>query len=69
MVGRAYWAVNMETLAQLGSSSGYLSVLVLALYINSDAAGTLYSQSPALWLLKSRPSSVQHVLRGAAAGR
>jgi hypothetical protein len=51
MVGRAYWAVDLETLAQLGSLFGYLSVLVLALYINSDAAGTLYSRPPTLWIM------------------
>ena len=49
MAGRAYRAVDAEALAQFGVSSGYLSVLVLALYINSDAVRGLYSQPQALW--------------------
>ena len=51
LVGRSYRAVDMETLAQLGASSGFLAVLVLALYINSSAVLELYSRPEFLWLL------------------
>jgi len=51
LVGRAYRSVDMETLAQLGSSSGYLAVLVLAFYINSDVVFELYPRPEFLWLL------------------
>lgn len=51
MVGRGYWEVDLETLGQLGTSSGYLAVLVLALYINSDKVRSLYSQPEVLWVL------------------
>ena len=51
LVGRAYRFVDMETLAQLGASSGYLAVLVLAFYINSSAVFELYSRPEFLWLL------------------
>ena len=34
----------------MGSASGYLSVLVLALYINSDQVVALYRLPLALWL-------------------
>lgn len=51
LVGRAYKSVDTETLAQLGSSSGYLAVLVLALYINSDKVADMYARPEALWIL------------------
>jgi 4-hydroxybenzoate polyprenyltransferase len=34
--GRNYRAGDLETVAMFGSASGYMSVLVLALYLNSD---------------------------------
>ncbi|MCP3999498.1 MAG: UbiA family prenyltransferase [Gammaproteobacteria bacterium] len=51
LAGRAYRSVDTETLAQLGTSSGYLSVLVLAFYINSDKVNEAYVRPEALWLL------------------
>jgi 4-hydroxybenzoate polyprenyltransferase len=51
LVGRSYRFADMETLAQLGASSGYLAVLVLAFYINSDAVLELYARPEFLWLL------------------
>jgi hypothetical protein len=35
----------------LGGASGYLAVLVLALYINSTASEALYRHPQVLWLL------------------
>jgi hypothetical protein len=35
----------------MGTSSGYLAVLVLALYIATDKARTLYATRELLWLL------------------
>lgn len=49
--GHSYRAVDLETLAQFGSASGYLSVLVLALYINSEQAKLLYANPHTIWLL------------------
>jgi 4-hydroxybenzoate polyprenyltransferase/phosphoserine phosphatase len=51
MIGRAYRSVDTETLAQLGTSSGYLAVLVLAFYINSDKVSEQYARPEALWML------------------
>jgi len=51
VVGRGYKAVDMETLAQLGTASGYLAVLVLALYINGDKVDEMYARPEALWML------------------
>ena len=49
--GRGYRAADYELLASLGGASGYLSVLVLALYINSTASAELYHRPYFLWLL------------------
>ncbi|KFA87161.1 UbiA family prenyltransferase [Archangium violaceum] len=49
--GRGYVAGDYEQLAVLGVSSGYLSVLVLALYITSKEVTVLYLSPERLWLL------------------
>ena len=51
LAGRGYKPVDMETLAQLGTASGYLAVLVLALYINGDKVDEMYARPEALWVL------------------
>ena len=48
---RAYELSDAELLAAMGVSSGYLAVLVLALYIAADKARVLYSQPELLWVL------------------
>ena len=48
--GRGYLVDDLPLVQSCGVASGYLSVLVLALYINSGAAG-LYSRPEAMWLL------------------
>jgi 4-hydroxybenzoate polyprenyltransferase len=47
---RGYQRGDREWLGSMGSASGYLSVLVLALYINSDQVVALYRLPLALWL-------------------
>ena len=47
--GRGYYPADFELLASLGGSSGYISVLVLALYINDAAAGLLYHDQRWMW--------------------
>lgn len=49
--GRGYTGDDLSLLQALGGSAGYLSVLVLALYINSPESMALYSQPQVLWLL------------------
>ncbi|MEC9375932.1 MAG: UbiA family prenyltransferase [Pseudomonadota bacterium] len=51
LIGRSYRYIDAETLAQLGTASGYLAVLVLAFYINSNAVLQLYARPEFLWLL------------------
>lgn len=48
--GRGYVAADFELLASLGGSAGYVSVLVLALYINDGAAQGLYRHPHWMWL-------------------
>jgi 4-hydroxybenzoate polyprenyltransferase/phosphoserine phosphatase len=49
--GRGYHVEDLPILQSLGTASGYLSVLVLALYINSPEISALYRQPKAIWLL------------------
>jgi 4-hydroxybenzoate polyprenyltransferase len=48
---RGYLRGDREWLGSMGGASGYISVLVLALYINSDQVVALYSQPLLLWLI------------------
>jgi len=50
-VGRDYLVSDIPMLMASGVSTGYLSVLVVALYINSDKVKTLYSTPELLWLV------------------
>jgi len=49
--GRAYRRDDLDLLMMLGTTSAYLSVLVLCLYINGDTAVRQYSRPWALWFL------------------
>jgi 4-hydroxybenzoate polyprenyltransferase len=49
--GRGYAVEDLPLLQSLGSASGYLAVLVLALYINSPESTQLYRHPKVLWLL------------------
>jgi 4-hydroxybenzoate polyprenyltransferase len=48
---RAYHVGDLDLVLILGSNSGYISVLVLCLYINSDLVQRLYHTVELLWLL------------------
>ncbi len=48
---RGYEIDDAELLAAMGISSGYLAVLVLALYITSGTAQVLYGQHELMWFL------------------
>lgn len=50
-VTRGYQVGDREQIASLGSASGYIAVLVLALYINSEAVVPLYRQPILLWMI------------------
>ena len=48
---RGYKVSDRELLAAMGSASGFVSVLVLALYITSEAAHRLYGRQQVIWLV------------------
>jgi len=48
---RGYRVIDMELLASLGGGSGYVAVLVLAIYISSGVAERLYTRHTFLWFL------------------
>lgn len=47
--GRAYLVADVDLIRTLGPTSGYLAVLVFALYLNSADAQKLYPHFGALW--------------------
>ena len=49
--GREYDTSDIPVLQNLGAASGYLAVLVLALYINSPEVSVLYRTPEILWLI------------------
>lgn len=51
VAGRGYTVADIPTIQSLGAAGGYLAVLVLALYINSDDVRLHYQREQALWLV------------------
>jgi 4-hydroxybenzoate polyprenyltransferase/phosphoserine phosphatase len=51
VAGRGYRAGDDQLLTQFGTASGYIAVLVLALYINSDQIRIQYDWPEGIWLL------------------
>lgn len=49
--GRGYRTEDLPIIGSLGTSAGYASVLVLALYVNSLGDSMLYSRPNYLWLM------------------
>lgn len=49
--GRGYLLQDQELLRSVGPTSGYLAMLVLAFYINSNEVLDLYKSPKALWLI------------------
>lgn len=47
--GRGYWPDDLEMVASLGTSAGYMAVLVLALYVNDAATAGLYQHPQVIW--------------------
>ena len=48
---RGYWASDLSQLVSLGSAAGYISVLVMALYISNEQVARQYHRPMALWLV------------------
>jgi 4-hydroxybenzoate polyprenyltransferase/phosphoserine phosphatase len=51
MPGREYSADDALWMHAVGTSSGYMAVLVLALYVNAPEVAVLYTRPQVLWLL------------------
>ena len=51
IAGRGYKSTDLRLLMSLGTAAGCVSVLVLALYLDSDQVKVLYSRPFILWLL------------------
>lgn len=49
--GRDYQLTDTQTISSMGVAAGYISILVLALYVDSPAVATHYSHPRLLWLL------------------
>ena len=47
--GRGYQVADMSILSMAALGSGYVSILVMALYVNSPTITELYSTPDALW--------------------
>jgi 4-hydroxybenzoate polyprenyltransferase len=50
-IGRGYQVIDLPILTNAGVSSGLLSILVIALYINSNKVGKMYQYPEILWLI------------------
>jgi len=48
--GRDYYPSDLEMISSLGAASGYLAVMVLALYIQDNNTISLYSNPQIIWL-------------------
>lgn len=48
--GRGYYPDDLEMISSLGAASGYLAVMVLALYIHDQTTVAMYSYPQAIWL-------------------
>ena len=48
--GRGYFADDLHMIATLGASSGYMTVLVMALYVNDSRITQLYHRPEWIWL-------------------
>ena len=49
-LGRGYFPADLEMIASLGASAGYMAVMVLALYINDGDTTLLYRHQEIIWL-------------------
>ncbi|MCL4775287.1 MAG: UbiA family prenyltransferase [Burkholderiaceae bacterium] len=47
--GRGYFAADLPMIASLGAASGYMAVMVLALYVNDAQTAQLYRHQQIIW--------------------
>lgn len=49
--GRGYYASDLEMVSSMGVASGFISILILALYVQDSTTAIHYSHPPILWLV------------------
>jgi 4-hydroxybenzoate polyprenyltransferase len=49
--GRGYMSNDLQSVGVFGATSGFMAVLVLALYLNSETVRALYARPEVLWLV------------------
>jgi len=49
LIGRGYSIIDLDIVQKVGISSGFISLLILALYINGDQVMVLYKQPELIW--------------------
>jgi hypothetical protein len=50
-INRNYKTEDLPVISSLSAASGYCAIIVLALYLSSDAVSVLYTQPSFLWLV------------------
>jgi 4-hydroxybenzoate polyprenyltransferase len=50
LFGRGYSVIDLDIVQKVGIASGFVSLLILALYINGDQVIVLYKQPELIWL-------------------
>jgi 4-hydroxybenzoate polyprenyltransferase len=51
MPGRGYTSADLSWMTGIGISAGYMAVVILALYVDSNDVAALYTRPRAVWLL------------------
>ena len=51
LTGRGYRSTDLPYLISMGISSGFVAMMILALYIDSQAGAAMYPQATLLWLI------------------
>lgn len=49
--GRGYGVEDLPLINSMGVSSGFLSIMIIALYINSEKVATMYQRPEILWMI------------------
>jgi branched-subunit amino acid transport protein AzlD len=48
---RGYWTTDLEMVASMGPTAGYMAVLVICLYVDSDSVARIYRAPMLLWFI------------------
>jgi hypothetical protein len=51
LAGRGYRSTDLPYLISMGIASGFVAVMLLALYVDSQVGGTMYPHAELLWMI------------------